>query len=640
MTRAAARSRRADEGPRHAHRGGHLRQRVTVSRQRITVRHLVLCLALLTAAAAGLGVMPAIASSGSSLAGLPVPPSQLPAIRSAALSCPELTPARLAAQVMEASRFDPHATTPDGGSGVAGLTTAQWQMWIPAPGVARGNVPANILALAHNDCNLVGQLRAAGVTGDQWRLALAAFHSGVLAVIAGHAIPASAARYVDTVAAYAAWYAQTKQFGVPGRPAVAPASHNPSASPAASATPKQSTMPQAAPPPSPTAAPSSSPTAAAGSAKTAGNPITWHLTWSDNFNGSAGSPPDPGKWSYDTGGSGWGNQELEYYTTSTANAALNGQGQLVITARQGAPAGASCWYGPCRYSSARLTTLGHFSQEYGRISARIKLPSGQGIWPSFWALGDNFSSAGWPQSGQLNILSHLGSEPATVSGGLIGPNYNAWSSYSLKSGTFASGYHTFTMDWYPDHVSFLVDGHLYDTQYRVYAGASWVFDHPFFLILNLAVGGTESGSPNASTSFPQHMLIDWVRVYEPALPQAAATGPITGLASKCVEAGNGGAVRIDQCAGSAAQTWTVGTDGTIRDQGHCLSVTASANGTRAQLAPCNGSAGQQWRAQTNGQLVNLMSQRCLDATNFSGANLTPLQIWECGGTPNQQWTLP
>jgi beta-glucanase (GH16 family) len=606
----------------------------------VTVRHLVLSLALLTAVAAGLGVMPAIASSEPTLKGVPVPPGQLPAIRSAAHSCPELTPARLAAQIMEASRFDPNATARDGGSGVAGLTTSQWRMWIPAPGVARGNVAANILALAHDDCNLVGQIREAGVTGDQWQLALAAFRSGVRAVITRRAIPASAVRYVGTVAAYAAWYAQEKQFGGPVASAAAPVSHSTSAAPAVSATPQQSTTSTAAPSPSATAAASPSPTAAAGSAHAQGTAINWHLTWSDNFNGPAGSPPDSSKWSYDTGGNGWGNKELEYYTTSTANAALDGHGQLAITARKGAPSGASCWYGPCRYSSARLTTLGHFSQEYGQISARIDLPSGQGIWPSFWALGDDFSSAGWPQSGQLSIASHLGSEPATVSGGLIGPNYNAWSSYSLNSGTFAGGYHTFTVDWYPDHVSFFVDGHLYDTQYRAYAGAGWVFDHPFFLILNLAVGGTESGNPNASTSFPQQMLIDWVRVYEPALPRAVATGPITGLAGKCAEAGNGGAVQIDQCADSAAQAWTVDTDGTVRDQGQCLGVTASANGTRARLAACNGAAGQQWQAQTNGQLVNLMSQRCLDATNFSDANLTPLQIWDCGGLPNQQWTLP
>ncbi len=631
MRRAAARSRRADGAGRHAHRGRFS--------QRVTVRHLVLCLALLTAVAAGLGLVPAVAGSGHSLAGLPVPSGQLRAIRSAALSCPQLTPARLAAQVMEASRFDPHAKAPHGRSGVAGLTTAQWRMWTPAPGVARGNVAASIFALAHDDCNLAGQIRAAGVTGDQWRLALAAFQSGVRAVITRHAIPASAVRYVGIVTAYAAWYAREKQFGGPGVPAAAPASRSPSASPSVRATPHQSKAP-AVPSSSPTAAPSSSPTAASGPAPAAGTPINWRLTWSDGFNGRAGSPPDPSKWSYDTGGSGWGNQELEYYTTSTANAALDGHGALVITARKGAPAGASCWYGTCRYSSARLITLGHFSQEYGRISARVELPSGQGIWPSFWALGDNFSRVGWPQSGQLSILSHLGSEPATVSGGLIGPSYNAWSSYSLNSGTFAGGFHTVTVDWYPDHVSFLVDGHLYDTQYRVYAGASWVFDHPFFLILNLAVGGKESGNPNASTSFPQQMLVDWVRVYRPAPPRVAATGPIKGLAGKCVEAGPGGAVQIDQCTGSAAQTWTVGTDGTIRDQGHCLAVTASVNGTRAQLAACNGTAGQDWQAQTNGQVVNLMSQRCLDATNFSSANLTPLQIWDCGGVPNQQWTLP
>jgi beta-glucanase (GH16 family) len=625
MRLATAWSRRTGTGSQPARRGGGFRQRVTA-------RQLVLCLALLSAVAAGLGVVPALAGTGSSAAGLAVPARLLPTIRSAARSCPPLTPPRLAAQVMEASKFNPRATTSDGGSGVAGLTAAQWQTWIPAPGAARSDAAANILALAHDDCNLAGEVRAAGVAGNQWQLALAAFHSGVLAVTTLHAIPSSAVRYVDTVATYAAWYAQQTQFGGPGEPAAA--------SPSASATPQQSTTPSPAPSASPSASPSSSPSSAAASNSAQASPINWSMTWSDNFSGAAGSPPDPSKWSYDVGGSGWGNKELEYYTTSTANAALNGQGQLVITARQGAPAGSSCWYGTCRYSSARLTTLGHFSQEYGQISARIKLPRGQGVWPSFWALGDNFSSVGWPQSGQVNIMSHLGSEPATVSGGLIGPSYNAWSSDSLTSGTFAGGYHTFTVDWYPDHVSFLVDGHIYDTQYRAYARGGWVFDHPFFLILNLAIGGQEAGSPNASTTFPQRMLVDWVRAYKPALPQAAATGAITGTAGTCAEAGNGGAVQIDQCSGSVAQTWTVGTDGTVRNQGQCLAVTSSASGTSAQLAACDGSAGQDWQAQTNGQLVNLMSRQCLEAANFSSANLTPLQIGDCAGTPNQQWAVP
>jgi len=395
-------------------------------------------------------------------------------------------------------------------------------------------------------------------------------------------------------------------------------------------------------PSAPRTAASAAPTASQPPAATPSAPTAsgWQLTWSDEFSGPAGSPPDASKWGHQVGGSGWGNKELEYDTDSTANAAFDGRGHLLITARRGAPHGASCWYGRCQYTSARLITAGRFSQAYGRISARIKVPAGTGTWPSFWALGDNYSSVGWPRSGQLSIMSHLGRLPATVSGGLIGPGYYAWSSDTLGSGTFAGSYHTFSADWYPDHISFFVDGHLYDTQYRDSAGAGWVFDHPFFLILNLAVGGTQAGSPGPGTSFPQPMAVDWVRVYQAVQPRAAVTGAITGLSGKCAEAGNGGAVQLDSCASTAAQTWTVATDGTVRALGQCLTVTAAGNGTRAVLAPCNGSAGQQWRAESNGQLVSLLSQRCLDATNGSTASFTPLRIWDCAGQGQQQWKLP
>jgi len=377
-------------------------------------------------------------------------------------------------------------------------------------------------------------------------------------------------------------------------------------------------------------------------AQAAGPASGWRLTWSDEFNGHAGSPPDASKWGNDTGGSGWGNSELEYYTHAAANAALDGRGNLVITARTAGASGFSCWYGRCRYTSARLITLGRFSQAYGRISARIKLPTGQGIWPSFWALGDNIASAGWPQAGQLDILSSLGNTPATVSAGLLGPHYNVWSGDSLNGGTFADAYHTFTADWYPDHISFFVDGHLFGSQYRAKAGAGWVFDHPFFLIINLAVGGKEPGNPDASTTFPKQMLVDWVRVYKAGPPAVAVSGRITGLVGKCAEVnGTAGAeIQLDTCNGSAAQTWTMGTGGTISALGGCLDVTGSANGTRPHLSACTAAATQTWQAQTNGQLVNLASGRCLDTTNNSSANLTPLQIRDCLGTPSQPWRLP
>src|SRR6266566_293069 len=322
----------------------------------------------------------------------------------------------------------------------------------------------------------------------------------------------------------------------------------------------------------------------------------WRLVWADEFTGPAGGAPDASKWGRDTGGGGWGNSELEYYTDTTANAALDGHGDLAITARTDGTDGLSCWYGGCRYTSARLLTLGHFAPAYGRISARIKLPAGQGLWPSFWALGDNFSVVGWPRAGQLNIMSNLGSDPATVSAGLIGPGYTAWAGATLAGGSFAAGFHTFSADWYPDHITFAADGHPYATQYRAKAGAGWVFDHPFFLVLNLAVGGTQPGAPGAATTFPQQMLVDWVRVYQTGPPTTPATGPITTPTGQCAQVTTGGTVQLGRCAGGGAQTWTLGTGGTISTQGGCL--TALANATAPRLTACTHASAQTWQAQT------------------------------------------
>jgi len=250
----------------------------------------------------------------------------------------------------------------------------------------------------------------------------------------------------------------------------------------------------------------------AGAASTAA-PAAWKLTWSDEFNGSANSAPDGGKWNYDTGGSGWGNQEREYYTNSRNNSFQDGGGHLVIQARKDDAAAHQCWYGTCQYTSARLLTSGKFSQTYGRFEASVKIPGGQGVWPAFWALGTNIGSVGWPACGEIDTMENIGKEPNLAHGSLHGPNYNTTGTYNLGS-PFSGGFHTFAADWYPDHVSFSVDGHVYNTQNRPSSG--WVFDHPFFLLLNLAIGGSWPGDPNSSTPFPAKMLVDYVRVYTSA----------------------------------------------------------------------------------------------------------------------------
>ncbi|HEY6946419.1 MAG TPA: glycoside hydrolase family 16 protein [Candidatus Acidoferrum sp.] len=244
----------------------------------------------------------------------------------------------------------------------------------------------------------------------------------------------------------------------------------------------------------------------------------WTLVWSDEFNGPDGSAPDPKKWTYDLGGKGWGNNELECYTSRLQNAQIQG-GNLVITAQKES---LTCSDGvSSSYTSARLKTQGLFSQAYGRFEARIKIPAGQGIWPAFWMLGNNITSAGWPTCGEIDIMENIGKEPGTVHGSLHGPSTTAATSdatapFSPPTGqAFANDFHLYAVEWEPGVVRFYVDTNLYATftQSQWPAGGTWVFDHPFFLLLNVAVGGTWPGSPDNTTVFPQQMLVDYVRVY-------------------------------------------------------------------------------------------------------------------------------
>jgi beta-glucanase (GH16 family) len=249
----------------------------------------------------------------------------------------------------------------------------------------------------------------------------------------------------------------------------------------------------------------------------AAEPVALALTWSDEFNGASGTRPDGSKWGYDLGGGGFGNAEHQFYTDRPENASMDGQGNLVITARRETVPGSSCWYGTCQYSSARLLTAGKFTQAYGRFEARMRLPYGQGIWPAFWMLGDNLGSVGWPASGEIDIMENIGREPNTVHGTLHGPGYSGGASVggSYNSPTrLSDGFHTYAIEWEPNRITWYFDNIAYSTKTPADIGGNrWVFDHPFFLLLNLAVGGQWPGYPDASTVFPQRYMIDYVRVY-------------------------------------------------------------------------------------------------------------------------------
>ncbi|MGL3199765.1 MULTISPECIES: family 16 glycosylhydrolase [Curtobacterium] len=236
---------------------------------------------------------------------------------------------------------------------------------------------------------------------------------------------------------------------------------------------------------------------------------TTTLLAADEFDGAAGSAPNPSIWRYDLGAGGWGNGELETYTDSRRNSQLDGKGNLVITARREADG---------TYTSARLKSEGTYTAQYGRVEARITIPRGQGIWPAFWMLGADIGQVGWPACGEIDAMENVGYEPTLVHGTVHGPGYSGAngisSTYRNPPGAaFADDFHVFGVDWRPDSITWTVDGTAYRTVTRADVGSNpWVFDGPFFVILNVAVGGGWPGSPDATTRFPQQMLVDWVRV--------------------------------------------------------------------------------------------------------------------------------
>jgi beta-glucanase (GH16 family) len=234
----------------------------------------------------------------------------------------------------------------------------------------------------------------------------------------------------------------------------------------------------------------------------------WELVWSDDFNGAAGSAPDASKWVFDLGGGGWGNQELQTYTSSANNVKLDGSGKLVITA-------ISTGSG---FTSGRVKTKGKFSQAYGRFEARIKTPTGPGLWPAFWMLGANIDTKPWPQCGEIDIMEQRGQQPSVTHGTVHGPGYSGGNSigkpYGLTSGRFDTEYHIYAVEWGEGYIDFFVDNFLFQRITPENVTGEWVYNQPFYILLNVAVGGTFVGFPTNGTSFPQSMYVDYVKVYK------------------------------------------------------------------------------------------------------------------------------
>lgn len=239
-------------------------------------------------------------------------------------------------------------------------------------------------------------------------------------------------------------------------------------------------------------------------------PRNWQLVWEDEFEGPAGQLPDAAKWNYDIGrgpnNDGWGNLELQTYTNSPENVSLDGAGNLVITALSTGT-----------FTSARINTKGLFEQAYGRFEAKIRTPYGPGIWPAFWMLGNDIDQVDWPQCGEIDIMELRGQQPNIIHGSVHGPGYSGGSPVTLGFGfendRFDVDFHLFAVEWGEDFIDFFVDDTLYQRITPDDVPGEWVYDHPFYILLNVAVGGNYVGFPTPDTPFPQAMIVDFVKVY-------------------------------------------------------------------------------------------------------------------------------
>ena len=322
----------------------------------------------------------------------------------------------------------------------------------------------------------------------------------------------------------------------------------------------------------------------------------WQLVWSDEFNGKVGTPPDPKNWNFDLGGGGWGNGELETYTNSTQNAFQDGNGNLVIRAIR---------TGPGQYTSARLqsgasgasTQTADNKWTYGMVMARVKLPFGQGVWPAFWMLGENITTVGWPTCGEVDIMENFGAKLNNINinnGTTHGPGYSGGNgitkAYTMPFGEQVNtDYHVYAIQWSQDSVQFYVDGQLYHTvtPASIPAGQQWVFNNQFFILLNLAIGGSSTflGFPDPNQPFPnQDMLVDYVRVYQttpvPPTTPVITPGQVVNGASYLGTMAPGGLATV---YGSNLADGTPAIDASKGFPTTAGGVTVSVNGVNAPL---------------------------------------------------------
>ncbi|MEK3903539.1 MULTISPECIES: RICIN domain-containing protein [unclassified Paenibacillus] len=385
----------------------------------------------------------------------------------------------------------------------------------------------------------------------------------------------------------------------------------------------------------------------AGSASAA----TWNLAWSDEFDGSS---LNTGNWTAEigTGTGGWGNNELQYYTNRSQNLKVTG-GNLVITAQKES-------YEGMNYTSARIKTQGLKNFTYGKIEARIKLPSGQGLWPAFWMLGSNINTPpGWPACGEIDIMERVNNNAAV--NGTVHWDAGGHAEFGRVSGNLDfSQYHIYSVEWDSKYIRWFVDGNQFNEFYiENGTGNTEEFQKPFFLLLNLAVGGNWPGAPNASTSFPAQMLVDYVRVYQEGAP---TSGIVSGGIYTLMNKASGKVLDVTDVStadGAKMHQWTNYTaanqqfrvestgDGfyklTAMHSGKLLDVpnASTASGVQLQQANDNGSNAQRWKIVDVGggyyKVISKASGLAMDVSNSSTADGAVVQQWTDNGTDAQKW---
>jgi beta-glucanase (GH16 family) len=403
-------------------------------------------------------------------------------------------------------------------------------------------------------------------------------------------------------------------------------------------------------------------------------PSGYSLVWSDEFNGAVGSAPNSANWSYDTGAGGWGNGEWETYVTDTAHVgivsdsgATDGKA-LRIEATYNAAANS--------YQSGRIKTQGKKAFTYGYIEARARTTTGIGKWPAFWMLGSDFNGSNWPQCGEMDIMEYIGNatEQASYHMGTWSNRIDWSASYGTNN---PNAYHTYGLLWTSTGVTNYVDGVQFETHPSSSPG--WIFNKPFFFLLNFAVGGGPPGNPwaNGTPVFPWDYFVDYVRVYQPGggttgSTTGGTTGSTTGslsgihsLTPQCATGSrlddnnfgtaNGNKIQIWSANGSTAQQWNLSTSGVsptgnynlaINLGPYCLNAGGTTSGSVANLWGCNGSSAQSWNVTPDSQPAGYYQLKpanngtlCLDVNGAGTADGTQVLVYTCNSTNAQQWLI-